>query len=236
MGLGPGGELFGTAPPPLQVVHAPAVAETRAAPAATRSSPPPPVQKPPPPPPPVLVAAVVKEEPLAPVSFPAIAASVARLSAPLVPDVPSMCHARAKSDLGGELVADVQQGPLNTQPDAGACCASCVSAAEKGCNVWVFHTQTHECWLKRAALYPERPYVWRGESSPWVGGSLFDYGPAWNARNASLLAAAAGVAPTGGVAPKTCIHTVLTSNGNSCAPSQRGGSRLPSLLTPPAQT
>ena len=138
---------------------------------------------------------------LGPASYPSISDAVRRLSvSALAPGLSLRCHARLHSDLGGDLAVGVPaQGEANQQPDAGACCASCTANAP-ACNVWVWHNTTKACWLKHAVAFPERPWAWYDANSPWTGGTLFDYGPEYEAP------AAAG---------ETCVHTVLTSNGNS---------------------
>jgi len=170
--------------------------------------PPSPVASPPPPPPPVPSpppeGATVDY--LSPPSYAAIAPSVQYLTKSLAEGVPARCHARLHADFSGALAGGSgPNGEANAQPDAGACCASC--AAHGGtprCNTWVWNNASHACWLKHLALFPERPPVWANEASPWTGGTFFDYGPAYEPP------AAAEPKP-----PKTCIHTVLTSNGNS---------------------
>jgi len=203
--------------------------------ASMRAAPPPPPPAPPPPspPPPYDAAAALGmagTPPLAPASYAAIASGVARLGAAAAPSVPARCHARPHSDLGGELAGGAPHGDANLKEDAGACCAACEAhAGSPRCNVWVWNNLTHACWLKYAALYPERPYVYFSADSPWTGGSLFDYGPVYDPRNATAVAAATGAA-AGTAAPPTCIHTVLTSNGNSCA---RPASRERAAVTQP---
>ena len=143
---------------------------------------------------------------LGPASYPAIREAVAYLTtSAMAPGIPVACHPRLHTDLGGDLAPGVtKQGESNTQPDAGACCASC-QAAQPACNAWVWHNSTRACWLKHLALFPERPWAWYDANSPWTGGTLFDYGPAYSAP----------AAVQGTAAPATCLHTVLTSNGNS---------------------
>jgi hypothetical protein len=196
---------------------------------------PPPAPRPPPPPPTIASAVPLEAPPLAPSSYASISGAVAALAAPLVPGVPGHCHARPHSDFGGELAGGAPHGDANLVADAGACCAACgAHAGTPRCNVWVYNTVTRACWLKVAALYPERPYVYFHEESVWTAGSLFDYGPPFTGSNASG-AGAAGASGSGSAAagsgaggttggttvaaaePPVCIHTVLTSNGNSCA-------------------
>ena len=201
--------------------------------ASTRAAPPPP---PPSPPPAVAAVAVVGgagTPPLAPASYASIASGVAKLAAPAVAGVPTRCHARPHSDLGGEIAGGAPHGDANLKDDAGGCCAACEAhTGSPRCNVWVWNSLTRACWLKQAALYPERPYVYSSPESPWIGGSLFDYGEAYDPRNATAVAEATGAA-AGTPPPPTCIHTVLTSNGNSCArpPLGRHAQRDATLMT-----
>jgi hypothetical protein len=164
-------------------------------------------------------AAAGDTPPLAPVSYAATSAAVDALAASQTPGVPARCHARPHSDFGGELAGGAPHGDANTQADAGACCAACAAhAGTPRCNIWVWHNTTRACWMKSVSLFPERPYVYFNEGSPWTGGSLFDFGPAF-AGDAGGVASPppAGAGTAVAAAPPTCIHTVLTSNGNSCA-------------------
>ena len=206
----------------LRGPDAPAQLQPRIQPVVQQAASPPPPPSPPPPspqgsvvsllPPPARIQSVAPPlEPsaswLAPAAYPSIRAAVGALSAGKVAGVAPVCHARGNSDLGGELAVGVpQQGDANPQQDAGACCASCQAQAPR-CNVWVWHNVTRACWLKHAAHFPERPWAYFSPGSPWTGGSLFDYGPSY--------VAPASAVPGSPPSVPTCVHTVLTSNGNS---------------------
>lgn len=63
-----------------------------------------------------------------------------------------MCFGRAHLELWGDLV---ENGQDNLQPSADACCRSCQEfephpdiADGKQCNIWVWHPDRRECWLK----------------------------------------------------------------------------------------
>ena len=129
-----------------------------------------------------------------------IAAVVRRLEAPPT-DLDRRCHARPHSDYGGQLAGGAQQGDSFQKQTAADCCAACFShSSAPACNVWVYNTQTKACWLKNLANYPERPYVFSQETSPWTAGSSFELGAPYEAAAAEERA--------------TCVHTVATSNGN----------------------
>lgn len=111
-------------------------------------------------------------------------------------EVPAACHARPHLDAAGSLAEGARPGTEFRLANPGACCDACTALAPK-CNVWVFNTNTSECWLKNAPRYPERPIVYGDKTSPWMSGSLWEvprYKPPETA---------------------TCIHTVVTSNGNA---------------------
>ena len=184
-----------------------------------RLSPPPPPPPSPSPPPPPPAAVPLPEGPavLAPASYPRLAPAVSALSAPSVPGLPAACHARAHADMGGVVAGGAPHGDANKTPDAGACCAACSAhSGSPRCNIWVWNNGTGACWLKHAARFPERPYVYFSPDSPWTGGSLFDFGGEYT----PTVAAAVGDAEEDGLSAApvplpTCIHTVLTSNGNA---------------------
>lgn len=155
---------------------------------------------------------------LGPIAYPSTAEKLGRLSSRELPEVNPQCHLRTRTDFSGEMAGGSKMGHENKQNDPGSCCASCF--AHKGttpCNVWVWHNITKECWLKYLRHFPERPILWRGDDSPWVGGSFFDYGepfdPAKHKIDVPEPVKAAAKLPD--YQPASCIHTVLTSNGNS---------------------
>ena len=115
---------------------------------------------------------------------------------PLGPySVPQTCHARAHLDAGGALAEGARPGTEAPTPDPGGCCDACRALGDK-CNVWVWNSETRACWLKRVANFPERPIVYGDETSPWVMGSLFEV-PVYRPPET-----------------RTCVHVVVTSNGN----------------------
>lgn len=97
-----------------------------------------------------------------------------------VPGCAADCYAQPNADLGGQpLVA----GPQNQMDSASACCESCRahrnrSAAERGCNVWVWCADAggcgasyHHCWLKWQPVPMALPGVsGLGRQVPWVSG------------------------------------------------------------------
>lgn len=155
---------------------------------------------------------------LGPLGYPSTAQKVTALSLREHPEVNHQCHVRIRTDFSGEMAGGSKMGADNKQPDPGGCCASCM--AHKGstpCNVWVWNNQTHECWLKYLRHFPERPILWRGDDSPWTGGSFFDYGEPFDGQKhrISVPEAVKQASKLSDYQPPACIHTVLTSNGNS---------------------
>lgn len=155
---------------------------------------------------------------LGPIAYPSTAEKISKLSQPEYPNMHPQCHVRVRTDFSGEMAGGSKMGQDNKQPDAGGCCASCM--AHKGstpCNVWVWNNKTHECWLKYLKYFPERPILWRGDDSPWIGGSFFDYGEPFDPAK-HPIAVPEPIKKASKVKdyqPPACIHTVLTSNGNS---------------------
>ena len=62
--------------------------------------------------------------------------------------------------------------------------------------MWVWHPETKVCWLKKTPDGSNPTIATLGDRVPWTSGSFFDLGAKWTA-------------------PGACVHTVLTSNGNS---------------------
>jgi hydroxyproline O-arabinosyltransferase len=144
-----------------------------------------------------LVVPGVPEAP-APVVATDLAAVVRRLEQ-MPTDLERRCHSRPHSDYGGQLAGKAPQGDAFQKSSAGECCEACFAhGTEPLCNAWVYNTQTKACWLKNVANYPERPFIFSQETSPWSGGSSFDFGPTY--------------VDVPGI--HTCVHTVATSNGN----------------------
>lgn len=111
-------------------------------------------------------------------------------------EVPASCHARAHLDAAGSVAEGSKPGSEFRVADPGVCCDACSALAPK-CNTWVYNTKSGECWLKFASRYPERPLVYGNPESPWMSGSLWAV-PAYEPPKT-----------------RTCIHTVVTSNGNA---------------------
>ena len=115
--------------------------------------------------------------------------------------VPAACHARPHLDAAGTLADGAPPGHEFRVVDPGACCEACAAAVPR-CNVWVWNTNTSECWLKRVDRFPERPVVYgsgpAAPPSPWMSGSM------WEVPKHVPVSAS----PT-----RTCVHTVVTSNG-----------------------
>ena len=101
----------------------------------------------------------------------------------------------------------VTAGTGNVLPSADACCVSC--AEKRACTSFVWHPQTHECWLKADDLDRETP-VHTGDGVPWTSGSL----PAVTGPSVRY-ALLEDVPVRERKRPPKCLHTVLTSSGNA---------------------
>ena len=111
---------------------------------------------------------------------------------------------RPHTELWGSVVT---AGTTNVLPSADACCVSC--AEKRACTSFVWHPQTHECWLKADDLDRETP-VHSGDGIPWTSGSL----PAVTGPSVRY-ALLEDVPVRERKRPPKCLHTVLTSSGNA---------------------
>lgn len=111
---------------------------------------------------------------------------------------------RPHTEMWGSVVT---AGTGNVLPSADACCVSC--AEKRACTSFVWHPQTHECWLKADDLDRETP-VHTGDGVPWTSGSL----PAVTGPSVRY-ALLEDVPVRERKRPPKCLHTVLTSSGNA---------------------
>ena len=111
---------------------------------------------------------------------------------------------RPHTEMWGSVVT---AGTGNVLPSADACCVSC--AEKRACTSFVWHPQTHECWLKADDLDRETP-VHSGDGIPWTSGSL----PAVTGPSVRY-ALLEDVPVRERKRPPKCLHTVLTSSGNA---------------------
>ena len=104
--------------------------------------------------------------------------------------------------------AVVTAGNENMQVSADKCCQSC--ASKRTCTAWVWHPQSHECWLKSDDDPNPQPHS-SGDGVPWTSGVLpkvtgatVRYQEIDDENDSKRVQEI-----------PTCLHTVLTSSGNA---------------------
>ncbi len=119
------------------------------------------------------------------------------------------CHATPNAEFWGPNAPGLPQGPANPQPDEWACCASCREHGPERCNAWTFDPDRRECWLKRLPTAYQAMTV--GAHVRFVSGAIYPHQPLWTEHHPMTPDDAEP--GSDGSAPPTCLHTMITSNG-----------------------
>lgn len=117
----------------------------------------------------------------------------------------SLCKPMNNTDIAADgLASAVTPGDVFLQPTSEACCNACImhAGSPNRCNIWVWNPETKACWLKYVNRKPETPKgMYKSPNTPWTSGAIYAYPEHFEDTNGQ----------------ETCIHTVLTSNGNQYA-------------------
>ena len=114
------------------------------------------------------------------------------------------CHVVENADVWAELTDGVANGLNNQKETSSLCCQACKDLGADKCNLWTWSPTTRACFLKKGdtAYQPldRRP------------GIVMTAGAVWP-EQPRYVGASVGASSTDAKHPPTCLHTMITSNG-----------------------